>query len=246
MIKKTANGGVEPQRAFLFAPAAVAREGRVARRTFTETGDAPAAVARPPAPRRTFTETGDDDAFFLEAGLSRRGQRARSRSFVRVCTSCFNGIYYQRQRFAPFVTLGGVRSLVPWFLGSLGSSARLQKPARALDPGVRAEDHFPVKSQIRTRSSGRVGPRGRLRQSAEDVNAYKKMQVPLPESNQRPARRPSATLNDINRTSSSIALDGVPGVNSPSSKNYARKARAKPIELARPTDADPAAAPPKP
>ena len=100
MKKKTANGGVRrlgngrsgaapavarppvARRTFTEtgdAPAAVAR-APAPRRTFTETGDAPAAAARAPAPRRTFTETGDDLAFFLEAGRQREARAARSSS----------------------------------------------------------------------------------------------------------------------------------------------------------------------
>ena len=83
MKKKTANGGVRRlgNGRSGAAPASVAR-APAPRRTFTETGDAPAAAARAPAPapRRTFTETGDDLAFFLEAGRQREARAAQSSS----------------------------------------------------------------------------------------------------------------------------------------------------------------------
>ena len=78
--KKTANGGVRRLGNGRSGAAPAVARPPVARRTFTETGDAPAAVARAPAPRRTFTETGDDLAFFLEAGRQREARAARSSS----------------------------------------------------------------------------------------------------------------------------------------------------------------------
>ena len=77
--KKTANGGVRRLGNGRSGAAPAAARPPAARRTFTETGDAPAAAARAPAPRRTFTETGDDLAFFLEAGRQREA-RAAARS----------------------------------------------------------------------------------------------------------------------------------------------------------------------
>ena len=81
MKKKTANGGVRRlgNGRSGAAPAVAAAAGGPAdlHRGF---GDAPAAVARAPAPRRTFTETGDDLAFFLEAGRQREARAARSSS----------------------------------------------------------------------------------------------------------------------------------------------------------------------
>ena len=79
MKKKTANGGVRRLGNGRSGAAPAAARPPAARRTFTETGDAPAAAARAPAPRRTFTETGDDLAFFLEAGRQREA-RAAARS----------------------------------------------------------------------------------------------------------------------------------------------------------------------
>ena len=80
MKKKTANGGVRRLGNGRSGAAPAAARPPAARRTFTETGDAPAAAARAPAPRRTFTETGDDLAFFLEAGRQREARAAQSSS----------------------------------------------------------------------------------------------------------------------------------------------------------------------